>query len=1375
MAHRPVDAEARERQLRLAAKTVDDHLGREQKYPELSDFFSTDGSSNYVAPDARQQILRRKRAINLPDNLFEQYNLIQCRCFMGLFPEINRVWITIDHRLFLWNYADGGHYESYEELDQIIVNVALVKPKKDTFDSKVEYLLVIATPVDVHLLGLGAGSGSNPHTLYITNMSVPSDNVAMRSIVGTNDGRIFMNGSDGRLWEIEYQAEEGWFSKKCSKREVIGSPLSYFVPTFLSKIKVDPIVKIVFDESRQVMYGLTENSNIEVISLINTVSPRSTIKRGTILQEARRKNEGRALDDTLKIVDIHFISTKESRDICLVAITSAGCRLYFSNKPPMSYYNQQDQPNATSLHLVQVRLPPTFDAVPAGALGSNGQYQVHQSLYHNGIFLAAHALSDSADALIASAPDSGPINRDSSEPKALGTSYIPRLTETAMITAVEGKIWGMTEAPSVNFAGPIDSSIIRNELAVQFSQSPREYLVLTNSGVNVFTKRRPVDILQQLLLEGRAAEAEVKGFFNSYGRVETCAMCIAILSGHPSLSTASGSQYVGPLSANAERWLLEQGGEREATQRVNNERITTNGLIGTELGRPVAQSSAGHFTYRHTAFSLYLARLLRPIWKRKVVKVTNPARQLVDTEISETVLTAVQTTLFSLSSFLNEHAELFTRRFVATSNPPSESDQIELENVEEEMKSMRALQLLLTQSIEGIAFVLFLVDSKMSETVSNIPAESQQALLNMTYENLLTTAKGHDLCRELVTAVINKQMGHHMSVDAVSDTLQRICGSFCNPSDVIYYQATEHIRLAKSFKNPADVEDSLREALRLFKKVPFLLVDETHGPNKLRVVCKDFTDLGFPSGAVELALSCAHDVDPSNKATGFHMDCMNPKDVRGEQYSQRMRCYDNVAMVLAGLKLDSAHGAPSEAAVESISTALRFEDNLFHTYLYDWLLSHGRTDYLLEIASPYIVQFLQECTKINEHKDLLWQYYTKMNDFGLAAKELGRIANSPHYNLTVYQRLEYLSLAVSNAKSFPAGSDSMTENGRLLVELEESQEVGNIQLDIILSLEAKLDQLKRKMNNVMSSNSSREEAREEAQEVGNMLNLCQGQLMTVNGLYYEIVEPLKMYGAMLAIYHTSELDDEYHVRAAWEGFISKVFDEAVAAGRPPLTDIEVRVKEVGRRYYPSATVTPIKTMVQILERYPYLKQVGRHPSPLGWAVRILREIGFPYEALFDTFHSLIETKVKEWMAPRATLVLIQDIEFLLRVWLAESHGSRVISELNDELGIVEDEWLAYGSSTSLNAVGKTSPLLMGASNGVLGGSGSGALDRFRTRKVEEAIQTYIRMLESASWTPTAISGPFDETMGGSKAELEVKAANLVRRLQAIRNRIQRIN
>ncbi|KAF9400477.1 hypothetical protein BGX21_004214 [Mortierella sp. AD011] len=821
----------------------------------------------------------------------------------------------------------------------------------------------------------------------------------------------------------------------------------------------------------------------------------------------------------------------------------------------------------------------------------------------------------------------------------------------------------------------------------------------------------------------------------------------------------------GPIAATAERLLLEWGGKRNLPEKSASERMASTSQVGSELGRPVSQSSSGQYTYRHTALSLYLARLLRPIWKRKVIKVTNTVRGLVDSEISDLVLTAVQKDLFSLRTVLNSNIELFTPRPIVTSNPPGEKDQIEIENANAESKSLKAQLLLITQSIEGIAFVLFLIDSKMSETVSKIPSDSQQALLGITYETLLTTSKGHDLCRELVTAVINRQMGHHMSVDAVSDTLQRICGSFCSPGDVIFYKATEHLRQSISSKDPADIEDHARESLRLFKKVPFLLVDETHGRNKMQGICRDYMDLKFFPGAVELVLSCAQEIDPSNKAAGYVKDGMNSKDIRAEQYAQRVICYENAVAVLKELGVDSVQGPLSSFAFHTLETALQFDDSLFHTYLYDWLLSHNRADYLLEISSPYIEEYLKQCTLLDSTHDLLWRYYIKVDDFGHAAQELGRIAESTRYQLTFESRLQYLSLAVSNAKSYPAGSDPKTDNGQLLIELEEKLEVGNIQLDIILNLKAMLDVPSRMANNPSLDTAMRLQAGQGVRELEVLLQSCRAQLLDVNSLYHSYVEPLKMYDSMLAIYHASDVDDEYHVRSAWEGFIAKVFLEAVESGRSPLTDIEVRVKDLGRRFYPSAKVTPISTMVQILERYPYLKQTAGYQASPGWAVRILREIGFPYEALFDSFHALIETKKNEWIGPRASLMLIQDIEFLLRAWLAESYGTDIIVELNDALGITEDEWLAYSGGRSGGSSAAVATLSL---------TGTGSLDRFRTRKVEDAIQVYIRILESASWTPTPVSSAFDENMGGSPQELVTKAGKLVQRLQSIRAQIQRL-
>ena len=45
-------------------------------------------------------------------------------------------------------------------------------------------------------------------------MSIPTE-VEMTSVIGTNEGRIFMVGAqDGNLYELHYQEKEGWFEKR---------------------------------------------------------------------------------------------------------------------------------------------------------------------------------------------------------------------------------------------------------------------------------------------------------------------------------------------------------------------------------------------------------------------------------------------------------------------------------------------------------------------------------------------------------------------------------------------------------------------------------------------------------------------------------------------------------------------------------------------------------------------------------------------------------------------------------------------------------------------------------------------------------------------------------------------------------------------------------------------------------------------------------------------------------------------------------------------------------------------------------------------------------------------------------------------------------
>ena len=72
------------------------------------------------------------------------------------------------------------------------------------------------------------------HLLPEPLFSIPTDNTYVMSIVGTNNGRIFMAGKDGCLYELAYQADDGWFSRKCRKINHSKSTLSFLVPSFLN-------------------------------------------------------------------------------------------------------------------------------------------------------------------------------------------------------------------------------------------------------------------------------------------------------------------------------------------------------------------------------------------------------------------------------------------------------------------------------------------------------------------------------------------------------------------------------------------------------------------------------------------------------------------------------------------------------------------------------------------------------------------------------------------------------------------------------------------------------------------------------------------------------------------------------------------------------------------------------------------------------------------------------------------------------------------------------------------------------------------------------------------------------------------------------------
>ena len=130
------------------------------------------------------------------------------------------------------------------------------------------------------------------------------------------------------------------------------------------------------------------------------------------------------------------------------------------------------------------------------------------------------------------------------------------------------------------------------------------------------------------------------------------------------------------------------------------------------------------------------------------------------------------------------------------------------------------------------------------------------------------------------------------------------------------------------------------------------------------------------------------------------------------------------------------------------------EDEVFQNYLYDWYLSKDWADRLLEINSPFVVDYLRRSSEHDiAHADLLWRYYAHYHDYLSAAEVQFQLSKSP-FKLSLENRIGYLSRAKANASTRMAGfSETGVRNRQskqeLLRSISDHLDIANIQDDVL--------------------------------------------------------------------------------------------------------------------------------------------------------------------------------------------------------------------------------------------------------------------------------------------------------------------------------------
>ena len=1082
---------------------------------------------------------------------------------MGIFEEIERAWFVVENRLFLWNYNDGREFSRFDQMAGEIQVVGLVRARKDVFIDGITHLLIISTASRTKMLGLSQ-EDNGELSIYTTDFEVDSP-AQFTEVQGTDDGRVFLLGHNRDIYELEYTANSGWFGNgtKMWITNRTSSVIANWVPSLFTPANREGIEKFVLDPQQNRLYTLQTNGTIEWFDVSGTKFE-SRGKYVHARSDLLRLNYGGPppQHQAAKIVNIAPVRSNESKKVWIVAISANGSRLYLG---AAGFY-----PGSSGMLSLIGHRPPPPACTKADA----------NSFYSSGTMIAVKVEDTSKTIVSYVTTAAGRISsqRENAHTQPGQTMYSqPILQEWVESGTIPAQVWTIAEVTKTNPA--FSPPALRRPDAVALSQLPREatvgarqFLILTNSGMFWALQPRPVDMYQDDIGVEKEEAAQTCG--TAFGRIQVAAMCYQLA------ADTSGKQP-------------------EVASTAMNILLTCD--------PPVIQTSSNgartiSYSPRHDGYALSIARLLRPIWDNKV---TVPApKGMQKLAVPEKTLLEVQQNLAKLLKVVEDHPF-----------PRHQADGDQRLAWEQEELSMHGLTTLLKQSIEAISFILLLADYKLPDVIAKCKPQTQQAMSSLTYQGLLTSQGGREIARQLVTALIELQIGAELSIDTLSSILQQRCGTFVEPGDVVLYRAEEALRRAENTRDPIERNEQLTESLRLFGRASESAARAVFP--RLEDVTKRYRDLKDIRGAIELPLRVATEIDPNDKAGDYVRDGQHKDDPRREFMIQRQECYALVVLALgdydAALSHAVAANRPDNAATirdEAYALAIQSDDELFHFYLYDWIVEMGRPEQLLEFDTPFIEKYLHETfSTVPERRDLLWKFYARREEYLSAAKALQSLAMvQDGSDIKLEDRVYYLAQALTNAQSAACVG---TEDVEFLTSLQERVDVAQVQLEVVRAIVAHTGM-------------------DDAEKVA-PLEALNSALLTLDDLYQDFARPLRLFECILLILKTADTRVEEVCQAVWLELLRKE-----EGNIPALSKV---ITSLMRRFYPSEAA-PLDIVLPLI--YGLTSELHGEP---GWTTRSLLAGGVGARELWDTIVALSEeTDQREFYAEEAAVVLQQWVD-----------------------------------------------------------------------------------------------------------------------------------
>uniref|UniRef100_A0A665VGQ6 Nuclear pore complex protein Nup155 n=1 Tax=Echeneis naucrates TaxID=173247 RepID=A0A665VGQ6_ECHNA len=1296
--------------LENSARLIDKHLQDDRCFPDLSELLSVpshnmpsiSGVSDMDYPLQGPGLLSvpnlpelsAVRRVPLPPELVEQFSHMQCNCMMGVFPEICRAWLTIDNDIFMWNYEDGGDVAYFDGLIETILAVGLVKPKQGILQPHIHYLLVLATSVDVVILGLSfpkSQAGLNdsmsggmqllPDPLF----SIPTDNTYILSITSTDLGRIFMAGKDGCLYEIAYQAEAGWLSQRCRKINHSKSSLSFLIPSVLqfSFSEDDPIVQIAIDNSRNTLFTRSEKGVLQVYDLGadgQGMSRVATMSQNSIVAAAG--NIARTIDRSVfkPIVQMSVIDRSESTDCHLLAVTHAGVRLYFSTTPFAAPHQKHVAFRPSLLALVHVRLPPGFSA--SSTLQKPAK--VHKALHNKGVLLMAASETEDNDILWCINHDSFPFKKP--------------LMETQMMSNVDGHSWALCaineERPTKIFSPlnkeqiPITDSPV---VVQQHNIPPQKFVLLSAKGSHIFQKLRPVDQLRHLLVSCAGGESEeIERFFKLHREEQACATALIL-----ACSSAASDREVSQWATGA---FFRYGGEAQmrfpaamaspsnvgpvmsspAPGNIPFSLSLFSGMVPPALATPFAPMPSGSapitpmsvgpeviFSGKHNGICIYFARILGNIWDgslavEKTLSKGNQAVTIVSSiNISVRSCVLIKEGLLKLS--LNKTITLclpvsfsspanLQQRLLGFMRPDGASSQQVQQELQRKYQtkaqvydkvSLQGIQQLVHCSYQTLALWKLLCDHQFSLIMSELPKEFQEQIKGASFKDVVI--QGKELSGALITALINVYIKDNAPVDAISNHLRDICPLLYSSDDSVCSKANELLQSSKQVQNKADKERTLRESLRLYQQI------SQH--TDLPLVCSQYRQVRFYEGVLELCLTAADKKDPQRLGPHFYKNGEPEEDRTGQQaFQERLSCYKCITDTMQEL-VNQSKAAPQSPSVpkQPGPPVLTSDPNMLSN----------------EEATAHFEQVLGLAQR---SQDELFHIalYNWLIQADLTDKLLE--VNSPYLEEHLMHMIKQDQSKVHNMDLLWRYYEKNRNFGKAAHVLARLADMHSTEI----SLKQRLEYIARailsaKSSSCISAQASDGEFLHELEEkmelvriqvqiqetlirqyshhpsVKNVISQLDSELMDITKLYGEFADHFKLSECKLAIIHCAGHSDPILVHSLWQEIMEKELSDTVAMSPVDrMRSLSLKLVSLGRIYAGTPRYFPLEFLVKFLEQ-----EVCRLNWDVGFVTSTMQEIGVQLPRLLEVYDQLFKTRDPCWQRLRKPLHLVECIHVLL--------------------------------------------------------------------------------------------------------------------------------